>query len=304
MSTNHTIKVLSMFDGISIGQLALKELGYDVEYHAFEIDQKAISITQYNFPNTIQHGNIEDIDYSMFEGFDLLLCGSPCQDLSQFNYAREGLAGIKSKLFFYVAQAVKLGVCKHFLFENVAGMRNVDKHVMNECLGVEPYRMCSSLFSAQTRARYYWTDLHVDVPTERLTTATANDILESGIAPRDTYTAVMCHPDSRSTLLHRMEKQRIQQFKCIEDPNGDYLHGSLEFGKRYYNLTEGVTYRLERLTAKELERLQTMPDDYTRYGYRDGKVVEMGYHSRHHAIGNAWTVEAIKYILRNLQDVE
>lgn len=299
-----TLKVLSLFDGISIGQLALNEVVHgkdiEIEYHAFEIDQRAVSITQYNFPKTIQHGDIQGINYDEFSGFDLLLCGSPCQDLSQYTQDRQGLAGIKSKLFFYGAQAVQLGICRHFLFENVAGMRKIDRDVMTECLGVEPRRMCSSLVSAQTRSRLYWTDIGFDVPTERLCTMTAQDILESGIAPRDTYTAVMCHPDSKSNMLHRMQVERIQQFKCIEDPEGEYLHGSIPYGRRYYNLTEGVRYRLERLTARELERLQTLPDDYTRYGYRDGKYVEIGHHARHHAIGNAWTAEVIRYILSHM----
>lgn len=85
-----------------------------------------------------------------------------------------------------------------------------------------------------------------------------------------------------------------------KDVEIEYLHGSIPYGKRYYNLTEGVRYRLERLTARELERLQTLPDDYTRYGYRDGKYVELGYHARHHAIGNAWTAEVIRYILSHM----
>lgn len=298
---DNKLRVLSLFDGISIGQLALHQLGFDVEYHAFEIDQAAISITQLNFPNTIQHGSVEDIDYEEFRGFDLLLCGSPCQDLSQCTADRKGLEGSKSKLFFYGARAVELGICKHFLFENVAGMRAIDKKVMTDCLGVEPVKICSSKFSAQTRARLYWTDLPITAPNHRFTAVTAQDMLEYGIAPRDTYTAVMTSPDSKASLLHRMEKQRIQQFKVIEDPDGEYLHGGSKYGMRYYRLHPGKRYRLERLTAIELERLQTMPDDYTRWGYRNGKIVEIGYHTRHHAIGNAWTTEAIKYILSNIK---
>lgn len=294
------LKVLSMFDGISIGRLVLEQLGYECEYHAFEIDQRAISIAQFNFPDTIQHGDITNINYDDFAGFDLLLCGSPCQDLSQYNNNRQGLQGIKSSLFFYGAQAVKLGICKHFLFENVGGMRRVDREVMTDCLGVEPIQMCSSLFSAQSRNRLYWTDLSVDVPTTRQTYDTAQSILEYGIAPRNNYTAVMTHPDSKTGLMHRMEKQRIQQFKAIPDPNGEYVHGSIEYGLRYYNLVKGQRYHLERLTAVELERLQKMPDNYTKYGYRGGVMVEMGYHARHHAIGNSWTVDAIKHILKNL----
>lgn len=293
------MKVLSLFDGISVGRLALERAGIKVaEYHTFEIEKLASSVARYNWPDIVEHGNVENINYDMFKGFDLLLCGSPCQDLSQFTQERRGLEGDKSRLFFYGARAVELGICKNFLFENVAGMRAVDRQVMTDCLGVEPVRVCSSLVSAQTRARLYWTNLPVRITERR---AKAQSVLEYGIAPRDTYTAVMCHSDSASSLLHRMVKQRIQQFKAIPDDVGEYKQGSLPYGKRYYNLIEGQQYRLERLLPVELERLQTLPDDYTKYGTRDGATVELGFHSRHHAVGNAWTADIIADILAGLK---
>lgn len=293
------IRVLSMFDGISVGRLALERAGIKVaEYHTFEIDKIASSIARYHWPDIIEHGNIEDIDYSLFEDFDLLLCGSPCQDLSAFTKNRKGLEGDKSRLFFYGARAMELGICRNFLFENVAGMRTVDRKVMTDCIGVEPVRLCSSLVSAQSRGRLYWTNLPVQINEHR---AVAQSVLEHGIAPRDTYTAILCSPDSVSSLLRKMAKHRVQQFKAIPDNQGEYLHGSMEYGKRYYNLTEGQRYRLERLLPVELERLQTLPDNYTKYGLRNGDVVEIGYHSRHHAIGNAWTADIITDILRALK---
>lgn len=296
----HALKVLSMFDGISCGLEALKEAGIPVaEYHAFEIDSTAIQISRYQHPEIIRHGDIRSINYEDFRGFDLLLCGSPCQDFSQLNYDGKGLEGDKSGLFFYGAKAVELGICKHFLFENVCGIKRHDLDIMNCLLGTTAYRTCSSLVSAQTRARYYWTDWSWELHEEKHPDATG--ILESGLAPRDTYTAVCTSPDSRSALLHRLIKRRIKQFKVYEAEDGEYMHGSVPTDSEYYNLIEGHRYRLSRLTATELERLQTLPDDYTKYGIRCGKVVEMGYHSRHKAIGNGWTVRVIKQALQAMK---
>lgn len=293
------IKVLSLFDGISIGRLALANAGIAVsEYHSFEIDAAAISISSYSNPDILQRGDVTQIDFEEFRGFDLLLCGSPCQDLSQYTVDRHGLEGKHSSLFWYGAKAVDLGICKHFLFENVAGMRNSDKEIISDALGIQPVRICSSLVSAQSRARYYWTDLPATITECKVK---AQEILQSDIAPRDTYTAVLTDPDSLSGQYARLLRKRIQQFASIPDPNGIYLHGSIPYGKRYYNLIEGQRYSLRRLTAVELERLQTMPDNYTKYGIRNGDVCEMGYHARHHAIGNAWTTKIIEAFVSSLE---
>lgn len=297
--TTKGIRVLSLFDGISIGRLALERANIKVaEYHAYEIDATALAISKYNWPDIVQRGDVTQINFDEFKGFDLLLCGSPCQDLSQYTNGRQGLEGPHSGLFYYGAKAVALGICNHFLFENVAGMPTKDKDIMTDLLGVCPVKLCSSLVSAQTRARLYWSGL---VPHVETTAVKAQDILQSDYAPRDTYTAVMCHPDAKTGMMNRLLRMRLQQFAAVPDDNGEYLHGSIPYGLRYYNLTEGQRYSLRRLTAIELERLQTMPDDYTKYGIRKDAVVEMGYHARHHAIGNAWTTDIVKAFLYNLR---
>lgn len=304
MTNNTGIRVLSLFDGISIGRLALERAGIKVaEYVAYEIDRTAIRISSYNWPDIKHMGDVTTLDFEAYRGFDLLLCGSPCQDLSHMTTNRLGLEGSKSNLFYWGAKCVQLGLCKYFLFENVAGMRKVDKEAMTEILGVEPIRICSSTVSAQTRGRLYWTNLPYDEVFSHK--ADAQDVLTDGIAPRDHYTAVITHSDSRTGLPNQIAKERAMQFKCYVDDEAVYCHKIIGHTNKYYRLKEGQRYRLDLLNAVELERLQTMPDNYTKYGValpgeRPG-VKEIGYHSRHHAIGNAWTTDIISNFVINLK---
>jgi DNA-cytosine methyltransferase len=121
---NKKIKVLSLFDGISIAQQAFKELNIPVEkYYASEIDKYAISITQHNFPNTIQRGSIVNLTYAgNYPKFDLIIGGSPCQDLSIAKKNREGLKGSRSGLFYEFVRLIKEVKPKYFVLENVASM--------------------------------------------------------------------------------------------------------------------------------------------------------------------------------------
>lgn len=290
------IRVLSLFDGISIGRLALERAGIKVaEYVAYEIDNAAIRISSYNWPEIAHKGDVTTIDFEAYRGFDLLLCGSPCQDLSQMTNGRKGLEGSKSNLFYWGAKCVQLGLCRYFLFENVAGMRKEDKEAMTEILGVEPVKICSSTVSAQTRGRYYWTNLPYSQVFSHKTDA--QEILEDGMAPRDHYTAVITHSDSHTGLPNRIVKDRAMQFKCYADDSATYCHTVMRCTKKYDRMVDGQRYRLDILSAVELERLQTMPDNYTKYGValpgEKPGVKEMGYHARHQVIGNAWTTDVI-----------
>lgn len=297
---NNGIKVLDLFSGIAVGRLALEQLQIPVaEHHAYEISKSAIGVATYHFPDIIERGDVTKINFDEFAGFDLLLCGSPCQDLSQLNHDGLGLEGDKSCLFYYGAEAVRRKLCKYFLFENVGGMRKKDKEIMSELLGVEPIRVCSSLYTAQTRNRLYWTNLpvHLDPPANP---PIAQDILESGIAPRRTYTAVTCHSDSMRSLVRRINSGWTTHFKVTE-------HGPIEFffsddcNQRLINIESNQLYYLDRLTAVELERLQGFPDNYTKYAIRNGQVAEVGYHTRRELIGNAWTLPVIVDLLKMLK---
>lgn len=185
------INVLSLFDGISCGQVALERAGIKVnKYYASEIDPNCIKITQKNYPETIQLGDVRSLNLADFvcvhcddDLIDLLIGGSPCQDLSIAG-SRKGLDGSRSCLFWEFVRALKIIKPKYFLFENVASMKKEDRDIITNALGVEPVLINSALVSAQTRKRLYWTNIgHIGQPEDK--EIYLKDILESGVAPQN-----------------------------------------------------------------------------------------------------------------------
>ena len=158
------MKVLSLFDGISCGMVALERAGIPVDrYVAYEIDPNAIKISQKNYPLIEHCGDVTTADFTQYRGFDLLIGGSPCQSLSIVqSKTRQHLDG-KSKLFFEFVRALEEVKPKYFLFENVASMNEESKQVISELLGCEPVFIDSKNFSAQERPRFYWTNIPADV---------------------------------------------------------------------------------------------------------------------------------------------
>ena len=154
------LRVLSLFDGISCGQVALERANIPVEvYYASEIDKYAIQVTQKNYPNTIQLGDITKLDFTQFIGkIDLIMGGSPCQDLSIAG-KREGLKGERSGLFYKFVEAVETIKPKYFLLENNVGMPQEAYEEISRLMGCYPIEINSALVSAQTRKRYYWTNI-------------------------------------------------------------------------------------------------------------------------------------------------
>lgn len=161
------MQVLSLFDGMSCGQLALCQLGIPIEkYYASEIDKYAIAVTQANFPNTIQVGDVCALDPKDFADVDLIIGGSPCQG---FSFAGKKLAfdDPRSKLFFEFVRLVKAIQPKYFLLENVR-MKKEWLAIISEQLGVEGICINSALVSAQNRVRYYWTNIpNITQPTDQ-----------------------------------------------------------------------------------------------------------------------------------------
>jgi len=159
------MNVLSLFDGMSCGQLALQRAGIQVEnYYAAEIDKYAIKVTQANFPNTVQLGDVTAVDPDSLPDIDLLIGGSPCQGFS-FAGKQLNFDDPRSKLFWEYVRLLKALKPKYFLLENVK-MKKESMDVITEALGVEPVFINSRLFSAQNRPRIYWTNIPFDVPTE------------------------------------------------------------------------------------------------------------------------------------------
>lgn len=172
------MNVLSLFDGMSCGRIALERLGIPIDnYYASEIDKYAIQVSQANYPDIIQVGDITELDLSTLPKIDLIMGGSPCQG---FSFAGKQLAfdDPRSALFFEFVRCVKELKPKYFLLENVR-MKKEYLDVISEYMGVEPIMINSALVSAQNRVRYYWTNIpRIEQPEQR--GIVLRDILEDG----------------------------------------------------------------------------------------------------------------------------
>lgn len=159
------MKILSLFDGISCGRVALERAGITVDkYYASEIDKHAMKISQKNYPDIIQLGSVCDIDFSQYKDIDLIIGGSPCQGFS-FAGKQLNFDDPRSKLFFEFVRAVKTIKPKYFLLENVK-MKQEFQDAISEQLGVKPIEINSALVSAQNRKRLYWTNIPVNTMPE------------------------------------------------------------------------------------------------------------------------------------------
>ncbi len=181
------IRVLSLFDGISCARVALDRLGYEVEYYASEVDKYAIAVSQRNWPDAVQLGDVRGITADMFpDGIDLLIGGSPCQDLSIAKAGRKGLDGERSGLFWEYVRIWRELKPRYFVLENVNSMPKDAKRIISETFGVEPIMINAALVSAQNRKRLFWTNICADVlgnqtmPLPEDRGILLRDILESG----------------------------------------------------------------------------------------------------------------------------
>lgn len=289
------IRVLSLFDGMSCGQIALCRAGIKVDaYYASEVDKHAIKVTQSNWPLTIHLGDVMawkewDIDWA---SIDLLIGGSPCQG---FSYSGKRLAfdDPRSKLFF-----VYVEILRHiqnynpnikFLLENVLMKRDF-LDVITAHLGVEPVFINSSLVSAQNRQRYYWANWDIESPQDK--EIFLSDILESD-KHFNSATIVGRKLDENGKRNDKLSIKPVQclevhshgKSRCLSTVAKDAVISPLPVGR--YPLSK--EYR--NLTITECERLQTLSDGYTQ-AVSDSQRRKM--------IGNGWTVDVIVHILNHL----
>ncbi len=163
------MRIVSLFDGISCAYEGLKRAGLDVtEYYACEIDKYAIKVSQANHPDIIRPVNdVRFLSKQMLPEIDLLIGGSPCQDLSIAKKDRKGLGGDRSGLFWEYVRILKEVKPKYFILENVASMPKADKDIITEAMGVEPVMFNASLVSAQCRKRLFWTNISFTLPDDK-----------------------------------------------------------------------------------------------------------------------------------------
>ncbi len=283
------ISVLSLFDGISVAQLAITQLGIPIEnYFASEIDKNAIKVTQYHFPNTIQLGDVRDIDCDKLPPIDLVVFGSPCQDLSILRKDRKGIDGDKSRLFYEALRILDKVRPRIFIMENVNSMRANDRNIITNLLGVKPIKINSNLVSAQNRNRIYWTNIPgVKKPLDRK--ITLQSIIQNGFCDRRKSLAILTkNIPFTSKGLARYIKKSIGQ---VAFKDKDFANASKD---EKLDIIEGMTDDQARklfrvFSIEEQEKLQTLPFGYV------GKVLKKT--PSHHVIGNAFTNETIKHIL-------
>ena len=203
------MNVLSLFDGMSCGRIALERAGIQVtNYFASEIDKHAIKVAMHNYPDTQQLGDVTKWREWNLPKIDLLIGGSPCQG---FSFAGKQLAfdDPRSKLFFEFVECLKHFKPKNFLLENVR-MKKEHLQVITDMLGVEPIRINSNLVSAQNRDRYYWTNIpNVTQPCDR--GIYLKDILQSDVEQKYFLTAAQ-----RSWLKKNLEFQLSKKYSAID----------------------------------------------------------------------------------------
>lgn len=307
------LRVLSLFDGISTGQYVLEKLGIPVEvYYASEIDKSAIDITMYHYPNTIQLGDVTQIDFKQFEGkIDLLIGGSPCTSLSITTSKKRTNLNGQSKLFFDYVRALNDVKPKYFFLENVASMNNESKQIMSEYMGCNPQFIDSSeYFSAQERKRLYWFNwgkLHKDLvgnktwnvpmPVER-EPLVLKDILENNVDEKYYY--------NQSFDFHGLDKSvcatlHINGHDILKRVHSPYAKchtltccrgGNLQ--KKVYDIEKN---KCRKLTPLEYERLMGLPDNYTKYGIGNKLMSDS---ARYNTTGNGWEANTIAHIFSYL----
>lgn len=304
------MRVLSLFDGICCGYLALERAGIKIDsYDAYEIEKNAIKATETNFPDVIQHGDVTIEDFTKYKGkIDLLIGGSPCTNLSMAGNG-QGLKGSQSKLFYEYARAIKEVQPKYFLLENVI-MKKEWEDIITNILGVEPIEINSSLVSAQNRRRLYWTNIpNVTLPEDK--NITLEDILEDIEFPNPA--AIRGRRLNKATIVgrrldkngHRKDTDKTipitqclevratntDKSNCLTTVDKDNVLTPLPIGRHTDAFKNNLPFRY--YTTKEMCRLQTVPDDFLNM-IPDSAARK--------ALGNGWTVDVIAHIFSFLPD--
>ena len=264
---NKGIRVLSLFDGISCGRVALERAGIPVEtYYASEIDKYAMSVAQAMYPDIIQIGDVCKIDFTQYVGkIDMIIGGSPCQDLSIAKQNRQGLHGERSRLFWEYIKALTIIKPKYFLLENVASMKNEDRDAITAVLrGIYPETECiminSALVSAQQRKRYYWTNWHVEQPQDK--GILLKDILESGTGcTAEHYAQKICNtPDKANTLMARDYKGfGNQRTNGVLEPVGAAMQTREDENGKFKRLEVNGQEKSNALTSVQTDSMVVEP---------------------------------------------
>jgi site-specific DNA-cytosine methylase len=320
------MNVLSLFDGMSCGQQALDRIGFDFTYYASEIDKYAMAVTRKNYPNTIFLGDVRELEN--LPVIDLLIGGSPCQSFS-FAGKRKGMVTkdeieitslnqylkLKSEgfefegqsyLFWEYIRILKLLKKKNpnlkFFLENVR-MKDNWKTIFDEVVGVKSILVNSSLVSAQSRDRLYWTNLEGFEKPDDKGLILSNIVLDYNQEERPCVTREfnpnsLCHHIANATDISGNETIKRVYALTGKSPTLTTMQGGHREPKIYLGDNK---YR--KMVPLEFERLQTVYDNYTAYGIdENGKEIIISKTQRNKMIGNGWTVDLIVEFLRLIED--
>lgn len=299
--------VVSYFDGMSCLQIALNKAKIEYEnYYSSEIDKHAIKVTQANYPNTIQLGDVTKIDLNSLPcDIDLFMGGSPCQGFS-FSGKQLNFEDPRSKLFFEFVKFINEKKPTYWLLENVV-MKKEFENVISEHLGVEPVKINSCLVSAQNRERLYWANFEIKQPKDKCINLI--DILEedefinpSAIRGRRLNKATIIgrrindrgvrddyNKDVPITQCLEVRSTNTNKSNCLTTVQKDNVLTTMPIGRHMDAFKNNLPFRY--YTLKEYCRLQTVPENYF-----DGIVSE---NQAKKMIGNGWTVDVIVDILNN-----
>jgi DNA (cytosine-5)-methyltransferase 3A len=316
------MNVLSLFNGMNTGRQALENVGIKVDkYYSSEIKPYAIQLTQHHFPDTIQVGDVTkwrewDIDWKTI---DLVLSGSPCQDLSAAG-KRAGINGKKSSLFFTFVEILEhikaLNPKVLFLQENVGSASKLDVGIMSRALGVYPVRINSSLLTAQLRDRYYWSnirtketmfDVVTDIPQPKDKGIMFKDIITDGHVERVKALAILESESRACTSQESIKKRAAKEFINMVYVDTD-KHTCLNTGSgrdncsqrylKHRNETTGMLTLIHKdgivRTVNKIEmcRLQGFPDNYCDI-LTTAKAGSL--------LGDGWTLPVIEHIFSFIQ---
>ena len=279
------MKILSLFDGMSAGRIALERAGFEVEeYYASEIDKYAVQVSKDNYPDIIHIGDVTQVSYkdgvlhtqfgSYQTDIDMVIGGSPCQSFSVAGKGK-GFDG-SSGLFYEWVRILREVNPKYFLLENVC-MKKEWENVITQEVGVSPIMINSSLVSAQNRKRLYWTNIEgITQPKDK--GILLRDILENFIFDKEPYYIVF--------NSNRPKNYKSDKSMCLVTSGGSKTKG--------VGISDD-SGMWRKLTPIECERLQTLPDNYTE-GVSNSQRYKM--------IGNGWTVDIISWIFKGLKNEE
>ncbi|MBQ0103974.1 MAG: DNA cytosine methyltransferase [Prevotellaceae bacterium] len=294
------MRILSLFDGMACGMIAMQLAGVEVEsYDAYEIDKYAIKTAQHNFPMIEEHGDVFKADFTQYEGVDFLVGGSPCTywSIAQTKNRETVASGMGWELFSQYVRALKEAKPKYFIYENNKSMSKQIRASIDDTFGFEAVLINSALVSAQNRQRLYWvgrrnedgtySKVNVEQPEDR--GILLKDALDSGTVDRDKSLVLTARyagfDGSQSYLCRRYFGKSFGQAAFDGDIGG--MKSKWEENAYF----ESDEKNIRQLTVSECKRLQTVPEWYDFSVVSNSQAYKM--------LGNGWTCEVIAHLIRS-----